>query len=154
MATIANNGIINIMRGDSFTFFQEINLGTKAFPEYYSLQEGDSLYFGVMEPNRSFEDAIIRKFYNHLSEQNDEGFVQIDINPEDTEFLETGKYYYMIKLRRKVSDTKYNVTTIVNPTLFWIEGNNPIIKEPERWEKYEYDELEYITDSGTAADLV
>ena len=148
MATISNNGIINIMRGDSFTFFQGINLGTKALPEYYSLQEGDSLYFGVMEPNRSFEDAIIRKSYSYLSDQDDEGFIQIDINPEDTEFLETGKYYYMIKLRRKVSDTKYSVKTIVNPTLFWIEGNNPIIKEPNRWEKDEYDVDHIIYDGG------
>lgn len=131
MATISNSGIINMLRGDSFTFFQGINLGTKAFPQYYKLQEGDSLYFGVMEPNKAFEDAIIRKSYNHLSNQDDKGFIQIDINPEDTEFLRTGKYYYMVKLKQKVSATKYNVTTIVNPTLFWIEGNNPSIKNPD-----------------------
>ena len=44
------NGIIYLMRGDSYSFPLSINLGTAFTPELYYLQEGDALYFGLMQP--------------------------------------------------------------------------------------------------------
>lgn len=124
MGTIANNGIINLIRGDSFEMSLPINLGTKLSPEYYTLKEGDNLYFGLMEPNQPFENAIVKKKYDNNSKKDEDNNILLTLNPEDTEYLSVGKYYYMVKLRQKISEEKYKVTTIINPTLFWLEGTS------------------------------
>lgn len=103
-----NNDIITISRGDSFTFETLINLGNPIYPDYYTLQEGDIVYFGIMEPNQPFEWAIVRKTF---TSEDQEGSVLIcSFNPEDSEFLLPGRYYYSLKLY-KASDE--SVTTFI-----------------------------------------
>ena len=125
MGHIAPNGIIRLMRGDSFSTPIQINLGTKLNPNYYHLKAGDKLYFGLMEPNQAFEDAVVKKAFDFTSDKDINGDILLTLKPTDTEKLLVGQYYYSIKLR--VIDTFGNeiVKTIVKPTLFWLEGNNP-----------------------------
>lgn len=118
-------GIINLMRGDSFTAPIIINTGTTLEPKYYELQENDKLYFGLMEPNQAFEDAVMKKVYDFTSDKDTNGNILLRIEPQDTEKLLVGKYYYMIKLRTFDAFETECVKTIVKPTLFWLEGNNP-----------------------------
>lgn len=128
MGTIASNGIINLMRGDSFTTPIYINVGSKLSPKYYTLGPTDKLYFGLMEPNQAFEDAVLKKVIDFTADTDKDGNPLLRLNPIDTERLLVGKYYYMVKLRTIDAFGQEVVRTIVSPTLFWLQGNNV---EPE-----------------------
>lgn len=118
MLNISPNGIISMSKGDSWKTSIFINLGTALEPAAYNIKEGDYLYFGVMEPNQSFKDALICKklgFNDRTpvpqgsSQDEDEdgykdGYVDIYFKSEDTEHILPGVYYYEIKLLRPVED--------------------------------------------------
>ena len=67
------NGIITMMRGDSFETPIYVNVGTHLEPVFYTLTGRDKLYVGVMEPNAAFEDAVIKKVYTSNSPKDKEG---------------------------------------------------------------------------------
>lgn len=96
----SNAPIIRINRGDSFSKPLFINCGTFMNPKRYQLQDGDKLYFGVMEPNKLWEQSILRQIYNKDSDMTEDGDVIIKITPEETQYLIPGTYYYQIKLLR------------------------------------------------------
>lgn len=118
MFDISGNGIITLTRGDSFSLDVFVNLGTKLQPIQYVLQPGDKLYFALMEPNQSFEHALIRKEFTNENLDEDD-YVVMDFSSEMTEFLMPGQYYYMIKLVRTIDD-KQIVDTITSKTKFFI----------------------------------
>lgn len=142
------NGIITLMRGDSLVTPIYINKGSKLQPQYRSLTAEEQLYFGLMEPNQAFEDAVLRKMYTTTSPTDDSGNTLLILSPEDTEKLLVGKYYYMIKLRSIDSFGQSVVRTIVPPTLFWLKGNNPVKKDEQYYEKGDYVITEIILDGG------
>jgi hypothetical protein len=148
MGTIASNGIINLMRGDTFTTPIYVNLGSKLSPRYYKLGPADKLYFGLMEPNQAFEDAILKKVFDHTSPQDSEGNTLLMLKPTDTEKLVVGQYYYMIKLRTIDMFGQESVRTIVNPTIFWLNGNNVKQEEEPYYEKGHYEIDRVILDGG------
>ena len=110
-----------IIRGDSYTLPVTINKGTQLDFERYTLSETDKLYVGIVEPNQSFENAIIKKVLTKNSEKTDDGDVIFKLTPQDTEYLMTGKYYITIKLKQLDE-----VTTILPAKEFWITGTNPL----------------------------
>ena len=67
MFNIAFNGIITVNRGDSFQFPLVLNMGTNLEPEKYVLGSNAFVYFAVMEPNKPFENALIRKKFDNIS---------------------------------------------------------------------------------------
>lgn len=113
----SNASIIRINRGDSFQKPLFINCGTFLSPARYTLQAGDKVYFGVMEPNHYWEQSLIRQVYNKDSEMTEDGDLIIKLKPEDTEYLFPGTYYYQVKLLREEDQ---EVRTIVPSTLFVI----------------------------------
>ena len=114
MFTQSKNNIITVNRGDTFTITLPINVGTPTDPRFHELVEGDKVYFGLMEPNQPFEYALIRKVYDTT---NQSGFIlDMEFNPEDTEELLPGKYYYSIKLQT----ARGEVFTILPKTIFTI----------------------------------
>ena len=119
MVYLSNNGFIKLNRGDSFSLALFINVGTPENPVRYSIQDNpnDTIYFGVMEPNQKFENAVIRQTYNSNSLINENGDVVITMEPKDTLCLIPGKYYYSIKL---VNSNTNSVNTIVPMTEFYI----------------------------------
>ena len=119
------NGIIYLQRGDSFITPIYINIGTKLEPQYYTLTENDKLYFGLMEPNQAFEDAVLKKVFSNIDKVDENGNTLLILNPKDTLNLLCGKYYYCVKLRQIDENNNDIVKTIIPPTQFWIEGNNP-----------------------------
>jgi len=119
MFQISNNGIIVINRGDSFTINASINIGTILEPITYTLQPGDRVYFGLMEPNQPFEFAVMRRrFTNADLDEHDNVVMKFD--SDQTECLLPGVYYYMIKLARKDENGKDIVDTIIEKTKFII----------------------------------
>ena len=148
MGSISNNGIITLMRGDSFTHPIKINIGNKLYPKYYRLNSTDRLYFALMEPNQAFEDAVLKKVFDFTSPQDVDGNTLLILKPTDTEKLLVGKYYYMIKLRSVDAFGQEMVKTIVSPTLFWIEGNNVKIEEEPYYDKGHYEIDRVILEGG------
>lgn len=120
MFKISSNGIVTVNRGDSFELPLILNIGSSMTHVAYVMTPEDVLYLGVMEPQQSFEDAILRKkiTYEDLNEDN----ICIRFWPEDTMFLSPGKYYYQIKLQTTDSVTKKkDIETVVDKTLFYIQ---------------------------------
>lgn len=126
-----DNGIITLNRGDTLYTPIEINSNTVVNPVQYTLQDNDTLYFALMEPNQSFENALIKKVYNSSSETDDKGNVLLKLETSDTECLHTGKYYYTVKLKHG-----NRLTTLINMTIFNLIGTDyPGIKD-------EYDDID------------
>lgn len=96
MITVSNNNIITITRGDTATVYFDITVDYTS----YQLTEGDKVYFGVMEPNKQFETAIIKKVLTSENIDKDTGKLAVHFKSEDTEFLLPGVYYYELKLFR------------------------------------------------------
>lgn len=115
----SNNNIITINRGDTVDYTFTINLGTKRFEDKYTLTAGDSLYFGLMEPNQPFEHALLRLEFTE-ADNDEDGNVKIHLDSSMTENLLSGRYYYSIKLRQAVLDGEDKVTTLIPNTKFAI----------------------------------
>ena len=110
--------IINMFRGDSLYIPLDIRNGSVMNYEQYNLTDNDTIYFGLMEPNQKFEDAILKKVLTTSDIDEDNNLI-IKLKPSDTVDLLPGKYYYSIKLKQN-SDNSYNVYTLLKETEFWI----------------------------------
>lgn len=120
MLDISNNGIIRLTRGDSMKVPLFINNGTDMSPIRYTLNSNDTVYFAIMEPNRPFEDAILKKVLTAEDEMTDQGDLWIKLDPADTEHLLPGKYFYTVKLKTITDDGKYTVRTVITEKEFWL----------------------------------
>lgn len=115
--------VITMNRGDSVWFPIYINkIGNMWAPIKDELTEHDTIYFGVMEPNRTFEQAVIKQVYSIYSETDEDGDIIVKLEPKDTVRLKPGKYFYSIKRRRLDPETLATeiVDTIIPDTLFYI----------------------------------
>ena len=135
------NGIIYLERGDSFSTPIYINIGTKLDPKYYTLNKTDRLYFGLMEPNQPFEDAVLKKVLSYADDTDDKGNTLLQLDPQDTLGLLCGKYYYSVKLRQIDECGKETVTTVIQPTQFWIQGVNAEVDDNCYSDEYNVEEV-------------
>lgn len=121
MFNVFQNGTIYVNRGDSFQMPLVLNVGTKLEPLTYELDDNSFVYFGLMEPNQPFEDAIVRKMYTK-ADTDEYGRVIIQFSPQDTQCLLPGKYYYQVKLQvfDSKDKNKYYVETVIDKTQFFI----------------------------------
>lgn len=116
--------IIAINRGDTFEFSVTI-ADASSETGIYTLRDNDAIYFGLMDPNQQFENALVKKKIGLDSEYVDpEGNISIVIEPEDTIDLLPGRYFYMIKLKMDHVDDQgdevHAVKTIIDKTKFVI----------------------------------
>ena len=115
----AQYNIITLTRGDTYSF--ELNIDDHG--ENYQLTGDDTVYFGIMDPNQRFEDALVKKKFT-VDDLDPAGNLIIQIDPEDTLDLLPGRYFYAIKLLRdhlEADGTEvYNVETVVDKTKFII----------------------------------
>ena len=124
MFKISENKIITVSRGDSFSLDVFINLGYGCCQVQYVPEEVDKIYFGLMEPNQPFEFALIRKVFDEHNVNPDTGLVHMEFEPEDTENLIPGLYYYSVKLATPIgrneesNEIKYEVSTVISNTKF------------------------------------
>lgn len=98
MATVSENGIITLNRGDTFSAPILINIGTKMAPVFYDMDNNDTIYISICEPEQMFEYGIIRRIvtsdmfdYDHHA--------WFTLTSEDTSKLHSGTYYYEIKIK-------------------------------------------------------
>ena len=77
--------ILQMNRGDTFQFDFNIN-NELSENGYYVLQGNDALYFGVMDPNQMFEDALVKKKYTapNINAGDATGTITIRLETEET----------------------------------------------------------------------
>ena len=121
MVNVAYNGIVTLNRGDSLILTIPLRMGTPIRPIPFEMTPESFLYFALMEPNQPFESAIVKKKLD-IDDVTLDGKVRIKLNPQDTQCLLPGRYYYQVKLQIvDAEDTsKYSVHTIIDKTLFYI----------------------------------
>ena len=118
MLTLSNIGQIRLTRGDTLTLPLQINQGTNLSPILYELSAQDEVYFGLMEPNQPWEQAILKKKFT--SKDQEDGIIPLKLRSSDTMCLLPGLYYYQVKVRI-FQDGEAIVNTIIPKTHFWIE---------------------------------
>ncbi len=118
MFNVTRIGKIELTRGDSCKFPIFINCGEDLHPRRYTLNDNDTLYFAVMEPNQPFEHAILRKVYTSKDEVTEAGDTVLSLSPKDTEYLLPGKYYYTVKMRTDLESGEYEVQTLISENEF------------------------------------
>ena len=120
MLTMSHCGQVRLSRGDSLILPVEINQGTSLDPIAYELQDKDEVYFGLMEPNQPWEQALLKKRYTNADFI--DGRAILKFKPNDTMCLLPGLYYYQIKVRIYDAEAdEFLVNTIMPKTQFWIE---------------------------------
>lgn len=115
--------IIKMTRGDTYEFNLTIDDEGSENGKYI-LQGNDTVYFGLMEPNSAFEQSLVKKIYTEEDCDRD-GNIFITIEPEDTEHLLPGVYYYSVKLEvdhenGETCESIHKVITVINKTKFII----------------------------------
>lgn len=115
--------IIKMTRGDTCEFNLTIDDEGSENGKYV-LQGNDTVYFGLMEPNSVFEQSLVKKIYTEEDCDKD-GNIFITIEPEDTEHLLPGVYYYSVKLEvdhenGETYESIHKVITVINKTKFII----------------------------------
>lgn len=138
---------LKMNRGDTYVLPLIINEGTKLDFKQYQLRYLDRLYVGIMEPNQSFENALIRKVITVTSQFTSEGYPVFSLDPEDTEYLLTGKYFIEAKLLQ-VENGKNIVTTIMPLKEFYINGTDKEVSV----DSTNYEVNKSITPTTTGAD--
>lgn len=119
MFKISSNGAIYMSRGDNIECPLFINKGTGLEPIRYELSNHPqaAVYLSIMQPNQYFENGCIRKRYTKDNWQlNDFGDLIVSLEPKDTLYLDSGKYFYEIKIVLPNNE----VNTIIPKTEFWI----------------------------------
>lgn len=125
MLDISNKNIITMTRGDNETI--PLKLFTDNYKKKYIFfpNRNDKIFFALMEPNQTFETAILKKIFGYDDVDQENGVINIKLDSIDTEFLASGDYYYTIKILRKdsweeESDDQGTVETLVERTKFII----------------------------------
>jgi len=126
MATylVWKNNVISMVRGDTLKFkltlikdeennllgFINKNFKEEEYDKIYHVQPGDSVYFGLMAPNKPFEKSCVVKYLTIIEDSeasefeyhgitiNEDGSMCIKLDPNDTEFLYSGEYFYTVKV--------------------------------------------------------
>lgn len=112
---INKNNVITINRGDYAEFKFKFKVGKFPYDHDLIVNDGDILFFGLMDPGVHFEHALLKKEYtsNFI---NDEGYFILTLESDDTLELVPGVYYYEIKLL----DINAHITTLIQKTKFII----------------------------------
>lgn len=124
MFILIEDNYLKMNRGDTYILPLVINEGTKLDFKQYQMRQFDKIYVGIMECGQSFEDAIIRKVITISSPMDRYGHPLLRLDPRDTEYLLTGKYFIEIKLIHSDFSGSDTVTTIMPLKEFFINGTN------------------------------
>ena len=121
-----STNIIKINRGDSFEFTIPI-FDSNDYTKKHLLTANEVVYFALLYPNSSFEDAFLMRGFDSQDQNIADGSIKIKITPNDTRSLKSGVYYYTVKLQRGGTpgvindlDEPEEVRTIIERTKFII----------------------------------
>lgn len=125
---MTKNNMIVLTRGDTYEFDLTIADSTSSNGRYH-IKGDDAIYFGIMDPHQSFEDALVRKKFT-VDDTDENGNLTIVIEPEDTLDLLPGTYYYAVKIHLQHESIDYvtgevleyvdKVHTVINKTKLFL----------------------------------
>ena len=123
MIKISNNGVISMTRGDNVSLPLFMNQGTRIKPMRYSLMcnPRSELYVGIMMPYQDFENALVRKKYTCESKHTEQKDVIVELTPQDTQYLKSGKYYIEAKLRVFTKEGDERIFTVMPKRILYLE---------------------------------
>lgn len=118
-----------MIRGDTFELPLEIKESDDSLATgIYKLKDDDIIYVAILEPNQSFENALIRKTITNKDKTDGRGNPVFVLEPLDTEYLLNGKYFIMIKLSYK-EEMMTKIKTILPMREFFIEGTEKHVSD-------------------------
>lgn len=118
---IRRNKVITMTRGDYLSIDIELKSGKFPNEKIYQINEGDIVFFGLMEPNQPFEKAILKKEFGYDDfAMEGQSLIKIVLNPEDTIELAPGTYYYQVKVLYRDESGVTHIDTAVQKTKFII----------------------------------
>lgn len=120
VSTISKNGIITLVKGDTFRVKLDMNIGNPIQPYYFQLQEGDYVTLKVMYANNSWNDAILTKVAT-IDNLDNLGNVIIEFTSDDTNYINCGMYIYQVKLYYSRNGKDYVNTLVPRTRLFITE---------------------------------
>lgn len=112
MIKIAPNGIIEVTRGDTFTLPLSLNVGTPLSPEYFSVENGDILRLRIYQANSKWEDYILSKTGTLDNVSEDKQTITFRFDSDDTLHINSGLYFYELKIFYTRDDYDYIETII------------------------------------------
>lgn len=91
-------------------------------PIRYSLLSNhrSELYVGIMMPHQEFEQALVRKKYTYESKHTPQRDVLLELLPQDTMYLQQGKYYIEAKLRIFSNSGEERIFTVLPKKMIYI----------------------------------
>lgn len=115
-SSVSTNGIVSLIRGDTFELPIELNIGSPLAPQYITLGQDDVVELRVFYANQQWENPIMRKSATSDNVSTDEKSVIFKFNGEMA-YFEPGEYYYQVKAFYYVEDI-LRVVTLVPRTQF------------------------------------
>lgn len=116
MLHISKNNIITMTVGDEVYFYFYIKANKNN--DIYLLNSKDKVYFYIMEANASYDEAVVTKTLDYNNIIKDTPLIKISLDENDTKLLQSGNYYYQIKLERYINPENYKTETIMNKRRF------------------------------------
>lgn len=117
-STISKNGIVTLVRGDTFTLKSDLNIGTPLQPLHFVLGQDDCVVFRLFNANSNWESYLLEKEAT-MEDLDSKGNVLFNFTSEDSEYLSQGQYYYQIRLfYTRNGDTR--VITLMPRTKFYV----------------------------------
>jgi hypothetical protein len=123
-----NNNMIILNRGDTYEFDLTID-DAASIDGRYHIQGDDTIYFGIMDPQQPFEEALVKKKFT-VEDADANGNLTVVIDPEDTLDLLPGVYYYAVKIHlqhenihpetQEVLGYVDKVSTVINKTKLFL----------------------------------
>lgn len=115
-STISKNGIVTLIKGDTFHIVMDLNVGTPLQPLKFILENGDYVQFRLFRANNDWNNAVLIKQVTK-DDLDNHGNAVFTFNSEDTEDLSCGTYYYQVKLFYTREET-LKVITLMPRTKF------------------------------------
>ena len=117
-STISGNGIITLVRGDTFQIKADLNIGTPLHPVIFELENDDYVVFRLFTANSSWGSYLLEKEAT-LEDLDSEGNIVFNLSSEDSESINQGQYYYQIRLFY-TRDGETRVITLMPRTKFYM----------------------------------
>ena len=96
-STISKNGIVTLIKGDTFHIVMDLNVGTPLQPLKFIMEDGDYVQFRLFRANNDWSNAVLIKQVTK-DDLDNHGNAVFTFESEDTENLSCGTYYYQVKL--------------------------------------------------------
>lgn len=109
---VDRNHVLACTRGDRFEF--RVSLTGMFSRPHFHMEDGDLAVFALMTHDQGFECALLKKTLT-AEAVDEEGFLTVVLESEDTVGIPSGTYYYTVKL---LKNDPVGISTVIGRTKF------------------------------------